>query len=89
MELTEEPTERFYGTDFGLRDPFGDPSASAQRKECSRISTRPGSPPRTPSPLLYRLLGSTNCCHRDALLSRYTPYWLVPRTRYSPSPGDP
>jgi catechol 2,3-dioxygenase-like lactoylglutathione lyase family enzyme len=23
VELTEEPTERPYGTDFGLRDPFG------------------------------------------------------------------
>ena len=25
MEFTEEPTERFYGTDCGLRDPFGNP----------------------------------------------------------------
>ena len=23
VELTEEPVERPYGTDFGLRDPFG------------------------------------------------------------------
>jgi catechol 2,3-dioxygenase-like lactoylglutathione lyase family enzyme len=23
VEITEEPTEHFYGTDFGLRDPFG------------------------------------------------------------------
>ena len=23
VEITDEPTERFYGTDFGLRDPFG------------------------------------------------------------------
>ena len=23
VELTEEPTEHEYGTDFGLRDPFG------------------------------------------------------------------
>ena len=23
MEFTEEPIERFYGTDCGLRDPFG------------------------------------------------------------------
>jgi catechol 2,3-dioxygenase-like lactoylglutathione lyase family enzyme len=23
VEINEEPTERFYGTDFGLRDPFG------------------------------------------------------------------
>jgi catechol 2,3-dioxygenase-like lactoylglutathione lyase family enzyme len=23
VDITQEPTERFYGTDFGLRDPFG------------------------------------------------------------------
>ena len=23
VEFTDEPTERFYGTDFGVRDPFG------------------------------------------------------------------
>jgi catechol 2,3-dioxygenase-like lactoylglutathione lyase family enzyme len=23
VEITQEPTERFYGTDMGLRDPFG------------------------------------------------------------------
>jgi uncharacterized glyoxalase superfamily protein PhnB len=23
VEFTDEPTERFYGTDCGLRDPFG------------------------------------------------------------------
>ncbi len=23
VEITDEPTERFYGTDFGVRDPFG------------------------------------------------------------------
>ena len=23
VEITSEPTEHFYGTDFGLRDPFG------------------------------------------------------------------
>lgn len=25
MELTQEPTEHFYGIDCGLRDPFGNP----------------------------------------------------------------
>jgi catechol 2,3-dioxygenase-like lactoylglutathione lyase family enzyme len=25
VEFTEEPVERFYGTDVGLRDPFGNP----------------------------------------------------------------
>ena len=23
VEITQEPTEQSYGTDFGLRDPFG------------------------------------------------------------------
>ena len=25
VEFTQEPTERFYGTDCALRDPFGNP----------------------------------------------------------------
>jgi catechol 2,3-dioxygenase-like lactoylglutathione lyase family enzyme len=31
VELTEEPTERDYGTDFGLRDPFGNNIRIMQR----------------------------------------------------------
>lgn len=31
VELTEEPTERPYGIDFGLRDPFGNSVRIAQR----------------------------------------------------------
>ena len=33
VEFTEEPTERFYGTDCGLRDPFGNPLRIGQPKE--------------------------------------------------------
>ena len=32
-EFTEEPTERFYGTDCGLRDPFGNHIRIGQPKE--------------------------------------------------------
>ena len=33
VEFTEEPTERFYGTDCGLRDPFGNPLRIGTPKE--------------------------------------------------------
>ena len=33
VEFTEEPTERFYGTDCGFRDPFGNPLRISQPKE--------------------------------------------------------
>ena len=33
VEFTEEPTERFYGTDCGVRDPFGNPLRIGQPKE--------------------------------------------------------
>jgi catechol 2,3-dioxygenase-like lactoylglutathione lyase family enzyme len=33
VEFTEEPTERFYGTDCGLRDPFGNHLRMGQPKE--------------------------------------------------------
>jgi catechol 2,3-dioxygenase-like lactoylglutathione lyase family enzyme len=33
VEFTEEPTERFYGTDCGLRDPFGNHLRIGQPKE--------------------------------------------------------
>jgi catechol 2,3-dioxygenase-like lactoylglutathione lyase family enzyme len=32
VEFTEEPTERDYGTDCGLRDPFGNPLRMTQPK---------------------------------------------------------
>ena len=33
VEFTEQPTERFYGTDCGLRDPFGNPLRMGTPKE--------------------------------------------------------
>ena len=33
VEFTEEPTERFYGTDCGLRDPFGNNHRIGQPKQ--------------------------------------------------------
>jgi catechol 2,3-dioxygenase-like lactoylglutathione lyase family enzyme len=39
VEFTEEPTERFYGTDCGLRDPFGNPLRIGQPKETFEIPT--------------------------------------------------
>src|SRR3954452_24581890 len=33
VEFTEEPTERFYGTDCGFRDPFGNGLRISQPKE--------------------------------------------------------
>ena len=48
VEFTEEPTERFYGTDCGLRDPFGNPLRIGTPKEGpievpgpSELGTRP------------------------------------------------
>jgi uncharacterized glyoxalase superfamily protein PhnB len=33
VELTQEPTERFYGTDCALRDPIGNPIRFTQPPE--------------------------------------------------------
>ena len=33
MEITEEPVDRGYGIDFGLRDPFGNHLRIAQMKQ--------------------------------------------------------
>jgi len=41
VEFTQEPTERFYGTDCALRDPFGNPI---------RITQPPDGPIVVPSP---------------------------------------
>jgi catechol 2,3-dioxygenase-like lactoylglutathione lyase family enzyme len=41
VEFTQEPAERFYGTDCGLRDPFGNPI---------RFTQPPDGPVVTPSP---------------------------------------
>jgi len=32
-DFTQEPTERFYGTDMGIRDPFGNAIRILQRKK--------------------------------------------------------
>ena len=37
VEFTEEPTERFYGTDCGLRDPFGNPLRIGTPKESFEV----------------------------------------------------
>ena len=42
VEFTEEPTERFYGTDCGLRDPFGNPLRIGQPKEGAVELPEPG-----------------------------------------------
>ncbi|HWC25995.1 MAG TPA: VOC family protein [Solirubrobacteraceae bacterium] len=41
VEFTEEPVERFYGIDVGLRDPFGNPLRITQPAEV------PAEPPST------------------------------------------
>ncbi len=38
VEFTEEPVERFYGIDVGLRDPFGNPLRITQPSEVSEQS---------------------------------------------------
>ncbi len=35
VEITDEPTERDYGTDFGLRDPFGNSIRIGSRKDAA------------------------------------------------------
>ena len=42
VEFTEEPTERFYGTDCGLRDPFGNPLRIGTPKEGTVEVPEPG-----------------------------------------------
>jgi hypothetical protein len=41
-EFTEEPTERFYGTDCGPRDPFGNPLRIGTPKEGTVDFPEPG-----------------------------------------------
>ncbi len=44
-EFTEEPTERFYGTDCRLRDPFGNHLRIGEPKEGPVRCPTPPSPP--------------------------------------------
>lgn len=39
-DFTQEPTDHFYGTDMGIRDPFGNPIRVLQPKKLAR-ATRP------------------------------------------------
>jgi extradiol dioxygenase family protein len=38
-DFTQEPTERFYGTDMGIRDPFGNAIRILQAKKAARKAT--------------------------------------------------
>ena len=38
-DFTQEPTEHFYGTDMGLRDPFGNPIRILQQGKAARAAT--------------------------------------------------
>lgn len=38
-DFTQEPTEHFYGTDMGLRDPFGNPIRILQQGEAAQQGT--------------------------------------------------
>jgi len=42
VEFTQEPIERFYGTDCGLRDPFGNPIRLTQPPDGPVIVPEPG-----------------------------------------------
>jgi catechol 2,3-dioxygenase-like lactoylglutathione lyase family enzyme len=48
VEFTQEPTERFYGTDCALRDPFGNPLRFTERPATSTTTAgrAAASPPR-------------------------------------------
>jgi hypothetical protein len=35
-DFTQEPTEHFYGTDMGLRDPFGNPIRILQQGKAAQ-----------------------------------------------------
>jgi catechol 2,3-dioxygenase-like lactoylglutathione lyase family enzyme len=38
-DFTQEPTEHFYGTDMGIRDPFGNPIRILQQGKAARAAT--------------------------------------------------
>ena len=38
-DFTQEPTEHFYGTDMGLRDPFGNPIRILQQGKAAQTAT--------------------------------------------------
>ena len=51
MEITEEPVDRGYGIDFGLRDPFGNHLRIAQMKPGLSRPPGGGAPTRASPPL--------------------------------------
>ena len=38
-DFTQEPTDHFYGTDMGVRDPFGNPIRILERKKAAVEAT--------------------------------------------------
>jgi uncharacterized glyoxalase superfamily protein PhnB len=38
-DFTQEPTDHFYGTDMGIRDPFGNAIRILQRKQAAQAAT--------------------------------------------------
>jgi uncharacterized glyoxalase superfamily protein PhnB len=38
-DFTQEPTDHFYGTDMGLRDPFGNPIRILQQGKVAQKAT--------------------------------------------------
>jgi uncharacterized glyoxalase superfamily protein PhnB len=38
-DFTQEPTEHFYGTDMGIRDPFGNPIRILQQGKVAQRAT--------------------------------------------------
>jgi catechol 2,3-dioxygenase-like lactoylglutathione lyase family enzyme len=38
-DVTQEPTEHFYGTDMGVRDPFGNPIRILQQRKAAQEAT--------------------------------------------------
>ena len=39
VDITDEPTDRDYGTDFGIRDPFGNAIRILQRKRAAATAS--------------------------------------------------
>jgi uncharacterized glyoxalase superfamily protein PhnB len=39
VEITQEPVEHFYGTDMGIRDPFGNPIRILQQGKVAQKAT--------------------------------------------------
>src|SRR5213078_1437855 len=53
-DFTQEPTEHFYGTDMGVRDPFGNPIRILQQGKVAAKATACPIPREEPVPCLRR-----------------------------------